>query len=201
MKRWPAEKNHLAVQPWTTAYREKIKKLCETTTFANAHRVEAWKKSVERAAGYRELGMLKEAGQEIAQLPVADQERMEVLCERMDLSIAAKEWEQAIKHGKKIVQRQPGLHLAWVNLALAVREARSVETAWTILQEGERACPGHPHILFSMACCASQMEIFKTALRLLEEAIKGDDQFRVTALRTSDLKPLWDHLKEPEDEY
>jgi Flp pilus assembly protein TadD len=77
----------------------------------------------------------------------------------------------------------------WVNLAFAVRRAKSIAEAEPILREARLRFPGVAVIWFNLACYSAQQGRFGEVGDLLREAIRLEPDLAEAAMVDPDLAP------------
>jgi Flp pilus assembly protein TadD len=152
------------------------------------------------AIGWLELGSPVEAKAELAQVSPARQQHPDVLEVRWALAAEQGCWEEALQVAQVLVRRAPKRSSGWLHQAYALRRVPdgSVRKAWEALLPAFAKFPKEPTIPFNLACYACQLHQLDTARDLLKRAkvIGGKEKIREMALQDSDLKPLWDELRQ-----
>jgi predicted Zn-dependent protease len=157
-----------------------------------------WRRHVAASSGYRELGLLAEAERALEEIDAADRSRNEVLGARLDLYMAAKQWDAAAAVGHYLVKVEPGKAGWWINYAHSVRQVDTIEKAEAILIRAREVIPHNPAVVLNLACYASATGRIEEARERLLEAIKLNKGVQRLALDDEDLKPLWDWISSSE---
>ena len=111
---------------------------------------------LSHARGYIELGLLKEATAELAQLPPDSIDGDEALALRMEIFRAQSRWLELRVIAGELTRRQPANADAWITFAYATRRAESLHAAEAILRAAELRHPREPTIQFNLGCYACQ---------------------------------------------
>lgn len=148
------------------------------------------KRRLSHAQGYLELGMIAEAEAELARIPAAELDSLEVVAVRMALLQEQGRWPALRDLAGDFVRRSPGEPAGWVTWAYATRRADSLEAAERILLEAEKLHPAEPTIQFNLGCYACQRGNLEAARQHVDSAIAIDAKFAVNAAKDPDLAPL-----------
>lgn len=150
----------------------------------------SWTWRVRHAAGFRELGLLKEAERELKALSKKDSQRLEVIAEWTFLHQERGEWAKMCEAAGRWVQGHKEEPAAWVAWAFSLRRSVSLAAAERLLLE---ALLHHPHnatIQFNLGCYACQSGNLIQAQRRVAKAISLDATFKALAQTDPDLEPL-----------
>jgi hypothetical protein len=150
------------------------------------------KRRLSHAQGYLELGMIAEAEAELARIPLAEHDGLEVISVRMAILQEQQHWPALRDLAGAFVRRSPGEPSGWVTWAYATRRAESLEAAEKILLEAEKLHPAEPTIQFNLGCYACQRGDLEVARQRVDSAIAIDAKFAVNAAKDPDLAPLRD---------
>ena len=134
--------------------------------------------------------MVAEAAAEIARIPLAEQEDLEVVAVRMAILQEQQQWQALRDLAASFVQRTPEEPAGWVTWAYATRRAESLEGAEKILLEAEKVHPGEATIQFNLGCYACQRGDLAAARDRVKKAIAIDAKFATCAATDPDLEPL-----------
>ena len=145
---------------------------------------------LSHARGYLELGMVKEAAAELAQLPPGYPDDDDLLALRTVILREQARWPELRVAAAELVRRQPKQAAGWITYAYATRRATSLLAAETILREAELHHPQEPTIQFNLGCYACQRGDLHEARRRVDAAIALDEDFRAAAAADPDLAPL-----------
>ena len=151
---------------------------------------------LEAAHGYIELGMFREANEELEGIDAFCRSLPEVLHARLRIYHGLKKWEAMAAIANKLVEWNPSEPEYFVCLAYATRRLDSLEAARVILLRGEEIHPQEGTIQFNLACYESQLGNIEIAKEHLSRATLADAEFKLMALDDEDLKPLWDSLSD-----
>ena len=148
-------------------------------------------KHFERAQGWLLLEKLDDAAKALRKIPLAFRRRPEVVLVRAALYLAAKDWKRAEPILRQVLKQDADEPQHWVNLAFAVRRAKSIAEAEPILLEARRRFPQVAVIWFNLACYAAQQGRLTEVPTLLREAIRLEPHFKEPAKTDPDLAPYW----------
>ncbi|MDQ8183233.1 tetratricopeptide repeat protein [Pelagicoccus sp. SDUM812005] len=151
------------------------------------------------ANGYIELGMLKEASEELDAIDPADRLKDSVLLLRSKLYLEAKNWEVMAAVSQQLAEQSPHSPHAWTNWAYALREMNRNEEAKKVALRGLVIHPQEPILWFNLACYCSLLGQFQDASDHLDSAIKLDKDFETESVDDPDLEGLWNWLKSQEE--
>jgi tetratricopeptide (TPR) repeat protein len=147
-------------------------------------------KNLRAVWGYMELGMLDEAGRELAALSPAESEAPEAVATWVHLHQMQGRWEPMMRCCRALLPHKKEAPDVWLLLAYATRRAESVEAARRILTEASALFPDEAAIAFNLACYACQMGLHDEAMERAARAIGIDPAFHSLALTDPDLEPL-----------
>ena len=153
-----------------------------------------FKKILSYANGYRELGMFKEALEEIATLSEKLASRLEALQMKLAIFFDAKDWAAAECVAKELTIREPADPGNLVNLAFAARRSQSIAKAKAILADAAKRFPNVAIIHYNLACYDCQDNELESAKEKLVQAISIDPKYLDTAKSDEDLVKLSDWL-------
>ena len=152
------------------------------------------------AIGWLELGNVVEARAELAQVSAARQEHPDVLELRWSLAAEQKRWEEALEIARALLRRAPKRSSGWLHQAYALRRVPDggVQKAWAALLPAFDKFPKEATIPFNLSCYACQLGQLDAARDWLARAvaINGKEKVMAMALNDSDLKPLWDEIRQ-----
>jgi predicted Zn-dependent protease len=145
---------------------------------------------LSHARGYIELGLLKEAAAELAQLPPESIDSDEALTLRMEIFRAQSRWIELRVTAGELTRRQPANADAWITFAYATRRAESLHAAEVILREAELRHPREPTIQFNLGCYACQRGDLAEARRRGAPANAPEPHYKIAAQTDPDLTAL-----------
>jgi len=87
--------------------------------------------------GYLALGSVNEATLELEKVEVGDREAIEVRAVRVELHVAAKQWELVLKVAAPLCEVSPENEGAWIAWASALRKLQRVKEAEDVLLKAE----------------------------------------------------------------
>ena len=146
---------------------------------------------VSYALGYIGLGMLKHAAAELKLIAKTDQAQADVLSVRVELLMAAREWEGVIELAGPMARAHPQVESAWIGWAYALRELNRVAEARAVLLEAEPQHGATSAVLhYNLACYDSLLGDLPSARRRLATACKMDARLREDGAKDPDLLAL-----------
>ena len=156
---------------------------------------------LKAAVGWLELGNHAEAGEEIARVSAANLDHPDVLEVRWAICAEGNSWDAAAEVAESLVAVAPERASGWVHRAYAARRARcgSLAQAENLLLEALDKFPKESVIPYNLACYAAQLGRLDDAWDWLHKAmeVEGDVKaIKQRALGDTDLKPLWERIRE-----
>lgn len=152
---------------------------------------------LEYAKGYLALGMLREAGEELAAITPDERHDAEVLEVRAALHMEAKQWALAAALAARLTTLRPDDPQGWISWAFATRRYKGITAAEPILIEAEQRFGSSCALVhYNLACYRCQSGDLKEAARRLALALRLDPAWRSIALGDSDLEPLWPQIEQ-----
>ena len=152
------------------------------------------------AIGWLELGNVVEAKAELEQVSAAQQEHPDVLELRWSLAAEQKRWEEGLQIAQTLLRRAPKRSSGWLHQAYALRRVSNggVQKAWEALLPAFDKFPKETTIPFNLSCYACQIGQLDAARDWLKRAVAigGKEKVIGMALNDSDLRPLWDELRQ-----
>lgn len=154
-----------------------------------------YKRHLQAAVGFLELGMALDANDEIEAIEPARKTCSEVLSVRVEIFHALSKWELMEVVARQLVFQQPDEPQNFISLAFATRRAIGVQEALAVLARVANRFPTCATILYNLACYAAVLGHVEVARKRLAEATKLEPAFRKMALDDSDLSALHDELR------
>jgi hypothetical protein len=153
------------------------------------------------AVGWLELGNPSEAGQEIARISSALVDHPDVLEVRWEICAALASWKKALSIADLLLRQAPDRATGWIHRAYAMRRVTGggLQQAWDALRPAFDQFPKVSVIPYNLACYATQMGRLDEAWEWLHKAMEaaGDvESIKTMAVADSDLKPLWERIRE-----
>jgi len=140
--------------------------------------------------------MFDEAAKEIETVALEDRFAPPVLQARVNLCMAAKQWEAAATIGQELARRAPDIEQGWIHCAYALRELGRVQEARDVLLQAEPRHGATSALLhYNLACYYCLLGDLPTARACLRRACKMDARFKSEALEDRDLERLWDTIR------
>ena len=150
---------------------------------------------LQRADGYLDLSMVKEAREELDKIPEICRQHPGVGQIELRLAMADSRWAAAEKLAQELCSTFPDEPGYWIQLAYAVRRASTIDRAREVLREIQPRFPSVSVIPFNLACYECQLGQTDDAKKYLRTAIALDPQCRDMALEDSDLEALWPEIE------
>ena len=151
-------------------------------------------KQFDRAQGWFLLDKFDWAAAALKEIPTVFQLRPEVVLFRAQLHLSAGQWDLAEPVLRELRDHEPDEPQHWVNLAFAVRRAKSIAEAELILRAAGERFPTVALIWFNLACYAAQQARLGEAGELLREALRLEPGLKAQAVTDPDLAPYRDGL-------
>lgn len=158
-----------------------------------------FRKTLQYANGYRELGMRKHALLELDTLSPEQAQSMAALQMRLAIYMDANHWKKALETARALHSMAPEQAESHVNLAFVIRRAQSMETARLILIEAARKFPNEAVIPYNLGCYSCQNREFDEAKSYLEQAFSLDSNYVKMAKKDEDLESLRDWIDSQAD--
>jgi len=154
---------------------------------------------IQYANGYLDLGMTKEAAQELD--AVVDEAPFlgEFLTTCIRLHLNTRKWKRMEKTSRQLAELEPENPFGWVNWAYALRERNKVKEAMSVAEAGLEFVPEEGVLWFNFACYCSLLGRVESASHHLDEAIRLDKAFEAEAVNDPDLDNLWKWMRSTEE--
>lgn len=150
------------------------------------------RRRVRYARGYMGLDMLGEARAELDAVAPSDQSHSEVLAMRVELHLAAREWDAVVEVAQRLAARYPENEHAWIGWAYALRELNRIEEARSVLLEAETHHGRTSAVLhYNLACYEALLGALKSARTRLAKACRMEKRFEEECRLDPDLRALW----------
>ena len=152
-------------------------------------------RTLTRAEGYLQLGLLEDALLELEQLSPADR----VLPESMHLEVAilvrANRWEEALARSEELIERSPESHHGYLHTSFCLHELGRTSEARDRLLAAPVFVTEQALFYYNLACYEAQLENPDEAESLLRIAFRRDDTLCQIALSDRDLEPVREMVK------
>jgi Flp pilus assembly protein TadD len=146
---------------------------------------------VRYASGYVELGMRREAAEELGAIAAGDRSRLDVMEAWIDLHFAAEDWGAAATAAHELAETFPDQPKGWISHAFAVRRLSGLPAAEAILLEAEKRIGETCALVhYNLACYRCVEGDLDGAWQRLSRALSMDPAWKEPALRDPDLKSL-----------
>jgi predicted Zn-dependent protease len=151
---------------------------------------------LDAARGWYLLGCLKEALEDLQQIPPELQVHPDVLEVRFAICAKARKWIVCMEIAAAMLDLAPERPTTWINSALTLHELKQTEDAWEALASVQDRFPDVPGIAYNLACYACKLGRLDESRHQLQRAMKsGGAEFHRMALENDDLQPLWIEIK------
>jgi tetratricopeptide (TPR) repeat protein len=144
------------------------------------------------ATGYIELNLLNDASDELEAIAFEDRLAPPVLAVRIELHLAAEQWETVVGVGRELAHRAPENERGWICWAYALRALQRVEAARDVLLEAE---PLHGKasatLHYSLGCYYCLLGQLDTAIECLKRAFELHPEFKHAAVDDPDLAGMF----------
>ncbi len=146
---------------------------------------------LQYANGYLDLGMTREAAQELDSISPEDRGSTGTLTMRVRLYLESKKWFRMELTAKELAEREPENPFGWVNWAYALRERNRITDARSVAEAGLEFVPKDAILWFNYACYCSLLGDVEEASEYLDKAISLDKRFEAESVSDTDLDNLW----------
>ena len=147
-------------------------------------------KRLNAAIGYLNLGMAKDAWNELEEIASEERSRPEVLKVRVEVCRALKQWEMMAEVSNHLRKIEPDEVEHPLNMAHATRRFKSESEAADILSLALRRYYDDALVRYNLACYWCVMGRIEEARAMLETACKKDESLRELAETDEDLAGL-----------
>jgi Flp pilus assembly protein TadD len=144
------------------------------------------------AAGYAELGMMRESMVELNSIDDFFQDRPEVLQLRLQNLMQRKKWNQALRVSRKLCQVAPECSTGFLHAGFCLHELGRTAEAKKILMRGPPALLNDPIYHYNMGCYNALLGNSQDAQLHLQTSFAMDETFRELAKKDPDLQPFQD---------
>ncbi len=146
---------------------------------------------VSHVLGYVGLEMFTEAAAELELIAKSDQARPDVRAARVELHMAARQWNLVITVAEPLARSHPDVVSAWIGWAYALRELNRVAEARVVLLEAENHHGATSAVLhYNLACYESLLGDLESARKRLRVACTMDKRLEVDSTTDPDLRAL-----------
>jgi tetratricopeptide (TPR) repeat protein len=147
--------------------------------------------------GYMDLGMYREAGDELETLPAQFKDHPKVMFARMELLLETSRWEDGVQLGQSLCRLWPEEHEFHFRTAYCQHELKATPEARATLLRAPESIRATALYHYNMACYETQLGNLDEAKRLLKICFEKSREYRKGAQGDPDLKPLWPWLAKP----
>ena len=140
------------------------------------------------ACGYAELGMDRESMAELNAIPLALQNRPEVLQLRLHHLMMRKSWRRALTMSRKLCRVAPENGAGFLRGAFCLNQLGRTIDALEMLRQGPPALRREPIYYYNLGCYEALLGLSGEAQRHLEISFQMDGAFRAIAKKDPDLK-------------
>ena len=143
------------------------------------------------AQGYCELAMFEDALNQLAGLPLEEQQHASTVEMRLIVLMQAKRWKDALAAGRRLTEIAPEKNTGYIHSAFCLHELGQTEAARSLLLSGPESLHHEPVFHYNLACYECVLGHLEEARQHLERSVQLDKKFRDYAKTDPDLKPLW----------
>ena len=153
-------------------------------------------KRVSYALGYLGLGLIEQASEELEAVEGDDRLSIPVMLARIELYMAAKNWDLLIAVAKGVARADPSHEQAWIGWAYALRCLERTAEARAVLLEAEPHHGKQSALLhYNLACYECLLgDMAKAKTRLRRACKMGGTEFKTLALDDPDLQAMWEEI-------
>ena len=147
---------------------------------------------VRYAQGYAELGLFREAENELDGIEPTECANPGVLVVRVTLHWEAKQWEQLVAFAGALARAAPQEEKGWIAWAFALRELGRIADARAVLLEAEPIHGRTSAVLhYNLGCYHCLLGEFEAARKRLHTAFRLHPPFKAEAGQDRDLEAMW----------
>ena len=154
---------------------------------------------LEKTRGYIDLGMFKEALNEIERLPPKLRANPEVQEMRIIIELDRENYNQALALCEVLIEFQPERHAGFIQGAYCLHAMQRTEDAIEHLQSGPVTLQEESVYFYNLACYEVALGKNQAAYSWLQHAIEMEPAARRRALEDQDLEPLHHLIKKPKN--
>jgi len=144
------------------------------------------------AEGWLELGNALAANDELENIAPLFRAHPEVLECRVQILIAAKQWDNALIVAETLTEQIPGRPVAWVAMAECLQGKGDLEGAYEALAEVGEQFAEHPEVTYKLAVLAALIGQIQEAEDWLERCMDvGGPKWKLRALNDPALQAVW----------
>jgi Flp pilus assembly protein TadD len=151
--------------------------------------------ALDRAQGYLDLGMSREAWDELASLPSAAQDSAEALQLQAALLIQQRRWTEALAVSRRLCAVHPTSSGGYIHAAYCLHELGRTREASDLLRSGPPSLEEEPIYHYNLSCYQTHLGELEDARQRLERSFELDERLAGIAERDPDLRPLWASLR------
>jgi predicted Zn-dependent protease len=152
--------------------------------------MQEFEKNLLAAQGYAELGMHKDALEELDALPEVLRENPQVLEMRLIILMQKETWREAFSVSKRLCKAAPQAPIAFIHAAFCLHELGRTDEAKFTLLNGPAALQEDPTFHYNLACYECVLGDIESARAHLDRCFSLDKKFREFARTDPDLYPL-----------
>ncbi|TDU66554.1 hypothetical protein EI77_03649 [Prosthecobacter fusiformis] len=149
------------------------------------------------AQGYVELGLHEEAREELARLPAAAAERVDVIELAVLCHMGDQRWAEALVLTQKLCLLEPDEPGGFIHAAYCLHELGHTTEALDLLARGPASLRTKPVYYYNLGCYLACLGQDEKALRLLKQSFEMDGSLRSHARKDPDLNRLRSSLEKP----
>jgi predicted Zn-dependent protease len=164
-------------------------------TFAINNRVEDFQRRILAAQGYHELGLWREAWEELDALSKQEQRRPDVLEMRILILINERKWPEALDLSRELAKKAPQEEGGWVHSAYCLHELGHTQEAIEALMSAPPSLREKAIFHYNLACYSCALGQIDAAREALRRSFALDKSYRDIARGDQDLSALHPELQ------
>lgn len=142
------------------------------------------------AQGYVELGLFKEACEELSPLPVEMHDRVDVIEITLLCLMGEHRWAEALALATKLCEQEPAEPGGFIHAAFCLHELGRTAEGVDVLLRGPATLRTKSVFYYNMGCYHACLRQFEKSLAYLERAFEMDGDLRHHARKDPDLDCL-----------
>lgn len=146
--------------------------------------------TVGAARGYLELGLAREASEELDSLPTGVMAIPEIVFLRAEIYIHLHKWPEAMMLARPMAGKFPDEPAWWLFWAFSLKQLGDPDEAFQVMSEAAELHPDNPSVLYTLARCSSATGDLSQAKLHLARAFDLEPKLRDLASDDADLAPF-----------
>jgi len=138
--------------------------------------------TLQRCEGYCELGMWKEAQQELSGLPPEARFQPDAMWRELKILIGQQQWAKAAAHGITTCRQWPDRAPFFLETIFALEQAGRIKQALKFLRTAPAHVWDHAEAWYSLACLNARMTEIEASRMALGRCFELDENWKLTAM-------------------